>query len=138
MTLPEHEPDLVSYDDDELLVETVPHIDGDQQDLADRRALRRVAGMSTELADITEVEYRQLQLERVVLVSVWTTGSEVDAENAMAELKLLAETAGSQVLEGLIQRRTRPDPSTYIGRGKVDRAARRRRGDRCRYGDLRR
>ena len=119
MTLPEHEPDLVSYDDDELLVETVPHIDGDQQDLADRRALRRVAGMSTELADITEVEYRQLQLERVVLVSVWTTGSEVDAENAMAELKLLAETAGSQVLEGLIQRRTRPDPSTYIGRGKV-------------------
>ena len=119
MTLPEHEPDLVPYDDDELLVETLPHIDGDQQDLADRRALRRVAGMSTELADITEVEYRQLQLERVVLVSVWTTGSEVDAENAMAELKLLAETAGSQVLEGLIQRRTRPDPSTYIGRGKV-------------------
>ena len=66
--------------------------------------------MSTELTDITEVEYRQLLLERVVLVSVWTAGSEVDAENAMAELKLLAETAGSQVLEGLIQRRTRPDP----------------------------
>jgi GTP-binding protein HflX len=93
--------------------------DGDQQDLADRISLRRVAGMSTELTDITEVEYRQLLLERVVLVSVWTTGSEVDAENAMAELKLLAETAGSEVLEGLIQRRTRPDPSTYIGRGKV-------------------
>ena len=62
--------------------------------------------MSTELTDISEVEYRQLLLERVVLVSVWTTGSEVDAENAIAELKLLAETAGSQVLEGLIQRRT--------------------------------
>ena len=117
MTLPEREPDLSS--DDDLLVETLTRYDGDQQDLADRRSLRRVAGMSTELADITEVEYRQLQLERVVLVSVWTTGSEVDAENAMAELKLLAETAGSQVLEGLIQRRTRPDPSTYIGRGKV-------------------
>jgi GTPase len=75
--------------------------------------------MSTELADITEVEYRQLLLERVVLVSVWTTGSEVSAENSIAELKLLAETAGSQVLEGLIQRRERPDPATYIGRGKV-------------------
>jgi GTPase len=75
--------------------------------------------MSTELADITEVEYRQLLLERVVLVSVWTAGSEVSAENSMAELKLLAETAGSQVLEGLIQRRDRPDPATYIGRGKV-------------------
>ncbi len=94
--------------------------DGDQFDLADRISLRRVAGMSTQLADITEVEYRELQLERVVLVSVWTTGSEVDADNAMAELKLLAETAGSQVLEGLVQRRSTPDPATFIGRGKVD------------------
>ena len=75
--------------------------------------------MSTELADITEVEYRQLLLERVVLVSVWTNGNEVTAENSIAELKALAETAGSQVLEGLIQRRDRPDPATYIGRGKV-------------------
>ena len=94
--------------------------DGDQQDLADRLSLRRVAGMSTQLADITEVEYRELQLERVVLVSVWTTGSEVDSDLAMAELKLLAETAGSQVLEGLVQRRSTPDPATFIGRGKVD------------------
>jgi GTPase len=75
--------------------------------------------MSTELSDVTEVEYRQLRLERVVLVSVWTAGSEVSAGNSIAELKLLAETAGSQVLEGLIQRRDRPDPATYIGRGKV-------------------
>lgn len=95
-------------------------LDGDQQDLADRISLRRVAGMSTQLSDITEVEYRELQLERVVLVSVWTTGSEVDADNAMAELKLLAETAGSQVLEGLVQRRSTVDPATFIGRGKVD------------------
>jgi GTP-binding protein HflX len=93
--------------------------DGNQQDLADRLSLRRVAGLSTELADITEVEYRQLLLERVVLVSVWTNGNEVSAENSVAELKALAETAGSQVLEGLIQRRDRPDPATYIGRGKV-------------------
>jgi GTPase len=94
-------------------------IDGEQRDLEDRLSLRRVAGMSTELADVSEVEYRQLRLERVVLASVWTTGSEVSAENSIAELKLLAETAGSQVLEGLIQRRDRPDPATYIGRGKV-------------------
>jgi GTP-binding protein HflX len=94
--------------------------DGDQQDLADRQSLRRVAGMSTELTDITEVEYRQLLLERVVLVSVWTSGTAADAENSLAELKLLAETAGSEILEGLVQRRSRPDPSTYIGSGKVD------------------
>lgn len=94
--------------------------DGDQIELAERHSLRRVAGMRTELEDISEVEYRQLRLERVVLVSVWTTGSQADADNAMAELKLLAETAGSEVLEALVQRRTHPDPATYIGRGKVD------------------
>lgn len=89
------------------------------QDLSDRHSLRRVQGFSTELQDISEAEYRQLQLERVVLVGVWTEGTAQDAENSLAELKALAETAGSEVLEGLIQRRDKPDPSTYIGSGKV-------------------
>ncbi len=89
-------------------------------DLAARHALRRVVGLSTELEDITEVEYRQLRLERVVLVGVWTEGTVEDAENSMAELALLAETAGSQVLDNVYQRRDRPDPATYIGRGKVE------------------
>jgi GTP-binding protein HflX len=88
-------------------------------ELEERQALRRVAGLSTELEDITEVEYRQLRLERVVLVGVWTSGSVFDAENSLQELRLLAETAGSDVLEGLIQRRDRPDPATYIGSGKA-------------------
>src|SRR5690348_6519310 len=88
-------------------------------DLEDRQALRRVVGLSTELQDITEVEYRQLRLERVVLVGVWTDGTLRDAENSLVELKLLAETAGSLVLEGLIQRREKPDPATYIGSGKA-------------------
>jgi GTP-binding protein HflX len=89
------------------------------QELSERHALRRVQGFSTELQDISEAEYRQLQLERVVLVGVWTEGSIKDAENSLAELKALAETAGSEVLEGLIQRRDKPDPATYIGSGKV-------------------
>lgn len=88
-------------------------------DLEERQALRRVAGLSTELQDVSEVEYRQLRLERVVLVGVWTSGTAVDAENSLLELKLLAETAGSEVLEGLIQRRQKPDPATYIGSGKA-------------------
>jgi len=89
-------------------------------ELEERHALRRVAGLSTELEDISEVEYRQLRLERVVLVGVWTDGSVEDAENSMAELALLAETAGSEVLEAIYQRRNKPDPATYVGRGKVD------------------
>lgn len=90
-----------------------------QLDLADRHSLKRVAGLSTELEDITEVEYRQLRLERVVLVGVWTDGTIEDAENSMAELALLAETAGSEVLDALYQRRDSPDPATYVGSGKV-------------------
>jgi GTP-binding protein HflX len=89
-------------------------------ELADRHSLRRVAGLSTELTDVTEVEYRQLRLERVVLVGVWTGGTIEDAENSLTELAALAETAGSEVLEGLIQRRSQPDAATFIGRGKVD------------------
>lgn len=104
---------------DPNLMVTGPY-DGDQTDLAERQSLRRVDGLRTELSDITEVEYRQLRLERVVLVSVWTSGTEQDVHNALTELRMLAETAGSQVLEALYQRRDRPDPATYIGRGKVD------------------
>jgi GTP-binding protein HflX len=88
-------------------------------DLADRQALRRVAGLSTELTDVTEVEYRQVRLEQVVLVGVWTEGTVVDAERSLQELARLAETAGAAVLEGVIQRRDRPDPATYIGSGKA-------------------
>ncbi|MGW0073042.1 HflX-like GTP-binding protein, partial [Streptosporangium sandarakinum] len=98
-------------------------IDTGELDLADRQALRRVVGLSTELEDITEVEYRRLRLERVVLVGVWTSGTAVDAENSLLELKLLAETAGSEVLEGLIQRRQKPDTATYIGSGKAQELA---------------
>lgn len=93
--------------------------DGDQYDRSERAALRRIAGLSTELQDVTEVEYRQLRLERVVLVGVWTSGTAQDAENSLAELAALAETAGALVLDGVIQRRDKPDPATYIGSGKA-------------------
>jgi GTP-binding protein HflX len=94
-------------------------LDDDGLELEERRALRRVVGISTELADITEVEYRQLRLERVVLIGVWTDGTLETAEASMAELAALAETAGSVVLDGLIQRRSTPDTATYIGSGKA-------------------
>jgi len=93
--------------------------DGDQEDLAERRALRRTAGLSTELEDVTEVEYRQLRLERVVLAGLWTEGTLADAENSLRELAALAETAGSEVLDGLVQRRSKPDPGTFLGSGKA-------------------
>lgn len=94
--------------------------DGEQLDREERAALRRVGGLSTELDDVTEVEYRQVRLENVVLIGVYTRSESVeDAENSMRELAALAETAGAVVLDGLLQRRPHPDPATYLGRGKV-------------------
>jgi len=94
--------------------------DGEQFDREERAALRRVGGLSTELDDVTEVEYRQVRLENVVLIGVYTRSESVeDAENSMRELAALAETAGAVVLDGLLQRRPHPDPATYLGRGKV-------------------
>ena len=87
--------------------------------VAERAALRRIAGFSTQLQDISDAEYRELQLERVILVGVWTEGTSEMAENSLQELKALAETAGAEVLDGVIQRRESPDPATYIGSGKV-------------------
>ncbi|MDA3036311.1 MAG: GTPase HflX [Actinomycetota bacterium] len=89
------------------------------QDLQDRQALRRVSGLSTELQDVTDSEYRQLRLEKVVLVGVWTEGTSIDADNSIKELAALAETAGSTVMDALIQRRDKPDAATFIGSGKV-------------------
>lgn len=94
--------------------------DGEQYDREERAALRRVSGLSTELEDVTEVEYRQLRLENVVLIGVYSQGSLDDAENSLRELAALAETAGARVLDGVLQRRPHPDPSTYLGRGKVE------------------
>ena len=99
--------------------ESSENVESKQQDLQDRQALRRVAGLSTELQDVSDAEYRQLRLEKVVLVGVWTQGSALDAENSLKELAALAETAGSQVMEGLIQRRDKADSATFIGSGKV-------------------
>ena len=96
--------------------------DGEQFDREERDALRRVAGLSTELEDVTEVEYRQVRLERVVLIGVYAgRGAQdaLDAENSLRELAALAETAGAVVLDGLLQRRPNPDPSTYLGKGKA-------------------
>ena len=101
-----------------------------------RAARRRVAGLSTELEDVSEVEYRQVRLEKVVLVGLelprspapsrgapGASGPQVhdsqDAGTSLRELAALAETAGSEVLDALIQRRDHPDPATYLGSGKA-------------------
>ncbi|WP_431193837.1 GTPase HflX [Gulosibacter sp. ACHW.36C] len=105
--------------------DTISHSDADglQLDREERRSLQHVDGLSTELEDVTEVEYRQVRLEKVVLIGVYAAGTIEDAENSMHELAALCETAGAAVLDGILQRRPHPDASTYLGRGKVEELA---------------
>lgn len=55
--------------------------------------------------------------ERAILIEVTPAGA--DAKERLAELSALAETAGVLPVATATQRRDRPDPATYIGRGKV-------------------
>jgi len=48
---------------------------------------------------------------------------EFDAEESMAELRTLAESAGAKVVGEILQRRDRPDPATLIGKGKLEEIA---------------
>ncbi|MBE1514032.1 GTPase HflX [Nesterenkonia halotolerans] len=104
------------------LAQDTSHSDseGENYDLLERRSLRRVDGLSTELEDVSEVEYRQLRLERVVLAGLWGEGTVAEAEYSLRELSALAETAGSTVLDGFLQRRAKPDPGTFFGSGKAE------------------
>ena len=67
-----------------------------------RNELKHVAGLG-ELQDVTEVEYRKVRLERVVLVGVWSSAvtTQAKAEESLRELAALAETAGAVVCDGL-------------------------------------
>src|SRR4051794_1146806 len=117
---PQHPRDTPSTSGDihlDLEPDAFHDLEGEGFDLEERNALRRVSGIRTDLEDVTEVEYRALRLERVVLMGVYPRGD--DAETSLFELKALAETAGCEVLEGLVQRKDMPDPKSYVGSGKA-------------------
>ncbi|HLW17077.1 MAG TPA: GTPase HflX [Actinomycetota bacterium] len=65
-------------------------------------------------------ELQQLKLERAVLVGLSVGRGAGDAEESLEELKRLTHTAGAEVIETLLQRRDRPDPATFLGKGKAD------------------
>ena len=85
-----------------------------------RSSFRRVGDLSEgSHEEDSDVEYRQLRLEKVVLVGLWCEGTLKEAEDSLRELAALAQTAGSTVLDGMIQKREKPDPATYLGSGKA-------------------
>lgn len=67
----------------------------------------------------------QVMSERAILIgmewgrndSLWTV------DDSLEELKQLADTAGATVIKKFIQKRPKPDPAFFIGRGKVQELA---------------
>jgi GTP-binding protein HflX len=59
--------------------------------------------------------------EKIVIVSVALPGDTDESVDAsLDELELLVDTAGADVAARLVQRRSAPDHTWYIGKGKVD------------------
>src|SRR3954470_23447816 len=58
--------------------------------------------------------------ERIVLVGMVLPGRSADEEDAnLDELSLLIDTAGADEVGRVVQQRDRPDPATYVGKGKA-------------------
>jgi GTP-binding protein HflX len=87
--------------------------------MADITEQVRPTGTRRDDAEIKLVELRKLRLERVILVGVAVGGSVEDTERSLEELRRLTETAGAEVVDATLQRRSRPDAGTFVGRGKV-------------------
>jgi GTP-binding protein HflX len=61
-----------------------------------------------------------VQRERVLLAGCLLPGAAHDMQDPLNELRALADTAGAVVVDELLQKREKPDPGSYIGKGKVD------------------
>jgi len=57
--------------------------------------------------------------ERAVLVAALLPNDGLDPNDPLGELKSLADTAGAVVVDQLMQKRSKPDSATFIGKGKV-------------------
>ena len=68
--------------------------------------------------DISEVEYRRVQLEKVFLVGIYDSDRR-KAQHSLSELAALAQTAGAELVGAALQRRSSPDAATFVGRGKA-------------------
>src|SRR5437588_9968061 len=81
--------------------------------------LALVEALESEVARNRRTARRASNADRSILVNV-STGAISEAEDSMAELRELAESAGVVVVDELIQRRPSVDPRTVLGKGKLD------------------
>jgi len=63
-----------------------------------------------------------VRAERAILLHT-ILHKDKNSEDSLAELMSLAKTAGAKVLDSVVQRRKKIDPSLYLGKGKVSQLA---------------
>ncbi len=61
-----------------------------------------------------------VQQEKAILVAALLPDDGSDPHDPLAELRSLADTAGAICCDQLMQKRAKPDPATFIGKGKVE------------------
>lgn len=67
-----------------------------------------------------EIDNSQIREERAFLVGVYGPETpRLQAEDYLDELELLTQTAGGIVIDKILQNKTHPDPTSYIGEGKL-------------------
>lgn len=71
------------------------------------------------MADLQRMDI-SVEQERAILVAVLLPGMTLDQRDPLAELRSLAETAGAEVVDELMQNRHKPDAGTFIGSGKLE------------------
>jgi GTP-binding protein HflX len=82
--------------------------------------MSRSEGRGRRRLTATEVDLEVVQ-QRALLVGTGTgTRTLEGAEASLDELGLLTDTAGALPIELVLQRRDRPDPATYVGKGKAE------------------
>ena len=81
---------------------------------------RSDAGRQRRRLTATEVDLERIR-QRALLVGTGAGAhTQEEAEAGLDELALLADTAGADTVEAVLQRRRTPDPATYIGKGKAE------------------
>ena len=81
--------------------------------------LALIEALESEMARQRRPAHRATNADQVILVNV-ATGPITEAEDSIAELRQLAQSAGVLVLDEMIQRRSSIDPRTVLGKGKLD------------------
>jgi len=83
----------------------------------------RSEGRGRRRLTATEIDLAVVR-QRALLVGTGVgASSTAEAEASLQELGLLTDTAGADPVEAMLQRRDRPDPATYVGRGKAQELA---------------